>query len=294
MEQTFQEQEVLRRVRRELYLTEGLSAMDDESLRTLIRKILLRQNPDHDFSAEELSRFVDTLYGNFRGLGILEEYLNDDTVSEIMINAWDVLFIERNGEVERSPRYHPADRCRRRPGSEPGEPHRGHPAARRRTGQRGPAAGIHRDPGGHHPAVPEGADHHADPRRVRDVKRGGSGIPRRAGEGEVQHLHQRRHELRQNDLFERAFGLHPEERTHHHHRRQCGTAADRHRQPDPAGDPQFQYRRQRGDHHPGAHPDLPAHAAGTHHRRGSPGRGGPRHARRHEHRSRSAGSRPWS
>ncbi|HKM25656.1 MAG TPA: hypothetical protein VJY40_08470, partial [Corynebacterium sp.] len=87
MEQTFQEQEVLRRVRRELYLTEGLSAMDDESLRTLIRKILLRQNPDHDFSAEELSRFVDTLYGNFRGLGILEEYLNDDTVSEIMINA---------------------------------------------------------------------------------------------------------------------------------------------------------------------------------------------------------------
>lgn len=104
MEQTFQEQEVLRRVRRELYLTEGLSAMDDESLRTLIRKILLRQNPDHDFSAEELSRFVDTLYGNFRGLGILEEYLNDDTVSEIMINAWDVLFIERNGEVERSPR----------------------------------------------------------------------------------------------------------------------------------------------------------------------------------------------
>ena len=102
MEQTFQEQEVLRRVRRELYLTEGLSAMDDESLRTLIRKILLRQNPDHEFSAEELARFVDTLYGNFRGLGILEEYLNDDTVSEIMINAWDVLFIERGGVVERS------------------------------------------------------------------------------------------------------------------------------------------------------------------------------------------------
>ncbi len=104
MEETFKEQDVLRRVRRELYLTDGLSAMDDESLRTLIRKILLRQNPDHDFSAEELARFVDTLYGNFRGLGILEEYLNDDTVSEIMINAWDVLFVERAGVVERSPR----------------------------------------------------------------------------------------------------------------------------------------------------------------------------------------------
>ena len=52
MEETFKEQDVLRRVRRELYLTDGLSAMDDESLRTLIRKILLRQNPDHDFSAK--------------------------------------------------------------------------------------------------------------------------------------------------------------------------------------------------------------------------------------------------
>ena len=29
MEETFREQDVLRRVRRELYLTEGLSAMDD-------------------------------------------------------------------------------------------------------------------------------------------------------------------------------------------------------------------------------------------------------------------------
>ena len=61
MEETFKEQDVLRRVRRELYLTDGLSAMDDESLRTLIRKILLRQNPEHDFSAEELARFLDTI-----------------------------------------------------------------------------------------------------------------------------------------------------------------------------------------------------------------------------------------
>lgn len=52
MDQVWNEQEVLRRVRRELYLTEGLSEMDDESLRTLIRKILLRQNPEHEFSAE--------------------------------------------------------------------------------------------------------------------------------------------------------------------------------------------------------------------------------------------------
>lgn len=98
------EQDVLRRVRRELYLSEGLSAMDDDSLRALIRKILQRQTADRDVDGEELERLVTTLYGNFRGLGVLEEYLNDDTVSEIMINAWDVIFIERGGTVERSAR----------------------------------------------------------------------------------------------------------------------------------------------------------------------------------------------
>ena len=98
----FQEQEVLRRVRRELYLTAGLSEMSDEDLKSLIRQILLRQNPDHEFTAEELERAMRTLFGNFRGLGILEEYLHDDTVSEIMINAWDVIFIERNGGVSRA------------------------------------------------------------------------------------------------------------------------------------------------------------------------------------------------
>lgn len=98
----FREQDVLRQVRRELYLTSGLSDMEDEDLKALIRKILLRQNPEHDFTPEELGRFTRTLFGNFRGLGVLEEYLNDDTVSEIMINAWDIIFIERGGSVTRA------------------------------------------------------------------------------------------------------------------------------------------------------------------------------------------------
>ncbi|MBQ8063255.1 MAG: hypothetical protein IJ230_04885, partial [Clostridia bacterium] len=92
-------QDLLRRVRRELYLSEGLSEMKDEDLRAFIETILLRQNPERDFSPEERERLVEGLYGNFRGLGILEEYLKDDKVSEIMINAWDVIFVERGGVV---------------------------------------------------------------------------------------------------------------------------------------------------------------------------------------------------
>ena len=61
MEETFKEQDVLRRVRRELYLTDGLSAMDDESLRTLIREMLLGQKPQNNVSATEQARSAATL-----------------------------------------------------------------------------------------------------------------------------------------------------------------------------------------------------------------------------------------
>lgn len=102
MDATRNEQDILRRVRRELYLTEGLSEMEDEALKTLIRKILMRQNPEEDFSPERLRQYTQTLYGNFRGLGVLEEYLGDDTISEVMVNAWDIIFVEQNGVVRRA------------------------------------------------------------------------------------------------------------------------------------------------------------------------------------------------
>lgn len=104
MARPFEEQDALRRVRRELYLTPDLSGRTDEELRALIQTILLRQNTDHVFAADELERLTGALYGNFRGLGVLEEYLKDDTVSEIMINAYNVLFVERDGEVSLAPR----------------------------------------------------------------------------------------------------------------------------------------------------------------------------------------------
>ncbi|MBO7682044.1 MAG: hypothetical protein J6T17_04750 [Clostridia bacterium] len=61
MDATRNEQDILRRVRRELYLTEGLSEMEDEALKALIRKILMRQNPEEDFSPERLRQYPQTL-----------------------------------------------------------------------------------------------------------------------------------------------------------------------------------------------------------------------------------------
>lgn len=44
------------------------------------------------------------------GLGPLEQFLNDDTVTEIMVNNHQEIFLERHGRIERSPQQFSSDR----------------------------------------------------------------------------------------------------------------------------------------------------------------------------------------
>ena len=296
MEETFREQDVLRRVRRELYLTEGLSAMDDESLRTLIRKILLRQNPEHDFSAEELSRFVDTLYGNFRGLGILEEYLNDDTVSEIMINAWDVLFVERNGVVERSPRTFSSEKelediIQRIVAGAGREVNRANPIVDTRL-PGGERVNVVLPPASIETPVVTIRRFPKDRITMRTLVEYGT-LSEEAAEF-LERLVKAKYNIfisggtsSGKTTFLNALSDYIPKRE------RIITIEDSAELQLTGIDnlvrleiPQFQYCRQRRDHHPGPHPDVSAHAAGTHHRRRSPGRRGTRHARCHEYRPR--------
>ena len=58
-----------------------------------------------------------SLYDSFRRLDILQELVDDKTVSEIMVNGAGKIFIERNGKTQawerrfEKPEHHPAD-CR--------------------------------------------------------------------------------------------------------------------------------------------------------------------------------------
>jgi pilus assembly protein CpaF len=47
-------------------------------------------------------KFVQPLADWKREAGPLRAYLSDDTISEIMVNKWDEIFLERNGKIERA------------------------------------------------------------------------------------------------------------------------------------------------------------------------------------------------
>ncbi|MGH8806350.1 MAG: ATPase, T2SS/T4P/T4SS family [Noviherbaspirillum sp.] len=91
-----------------------VSSMTDEHLRgeteTLIRQILQSETAD---IPQELDRelLCKQVLNEAVGLGPLEELLDDDSVSEIMVNRFDEIYIERGGRLQRHPLTFTGDRA---------------------------------------------------------------------------------------------------------------------------------------------------------------------------------------
>ena len=101
-------------------------------------------------------------------------------------------------------------------------------------------------------------------------------------QGQAQHPHLRRNRHRQDDDAERGLGVHPRRRAHRHDRgrRRAPAAAGArdHARVAPA-----EHRGQRRGQDPRARPQRAAHAPRPHHRRRGPRRGDARHAPGDEH-----------
>jgi len=89
-------------------------SMDDESLRAATIK-LIDEVLDRDFAdlPKTISRrrLAKEVLDEAIGLGPLEDLIEDNSVTEIMVNAHDQIFIERAGRIERSPICFTSDRA---------------------------------------------------------------------------------------------------------------------------------------------------------------------------------------
>lgn len=96
--------EWLQKVRQELLSQTQLKALDDNQLKQLIENVMenrisVEKVPLSSIDKEKYSSF---LFSQLRGYGVLDELLADDTITEIMINRYDLIFIERHGILEQS------------------------------------------------------------------------------------------------------------------------------------------------------------------------------------------------
>ena len=109
-----------------LVVTDALAAVKGRAVETLFKRLGTRINDPslteaqlHEFVREELvsiiddeqllltneerSRLIQDIEDDALGLGPLQRVLEDPSVTEIMVNGHDRIYIERNGKITRSP-----------------------------------------------------------------------------------------------------------------------------------------------------------------------------------------------
>lgn len=83
------------------YQLENQIYQEDEQIYELIDSLILNQK-EYPIPLSEKNRLRKDLFYSVRKLDVLQELLEDTTVTEIMVNGPDHIFVERNGVIEES------------------------------------------------------------------------------------------------------------------------------------------------------------------------------------------------
>ena len=107
-----QEQQFIQEMRQ--YATESLplGKMEDEELEDRLGEIVQQRlaAKGQYCSIEQKISIVRQVYSSIRGFGLLDSIMNDDTITEIMINGHENIFIEQNGSLRKLDRQFESQR----------------------------------------------------------------------------------------------------------------------------------------------------------------------------------------
>lgn len=87
-----------------------LNRLSDEDLEEEIENVVNSKLDGQYCTVEQRLSIVKQVYSSIRGLGLLDSIMTDDTITEVMINGKDNIFIEQNGRVKRLDKFFETDR----------------------------------------------------------------------------------------------------------------------------------------------------------------------------------------
>src|SRR3546814_5154918 len=81
-----------------------LDKLPEEQIRSEITTLLpeLLASYDQPLNREERANLVTEVMNELLGLGPLEPLLKDESITDILVNGCDIIFVERGGVLERS------------------------------------------------------------------------------------------------------------------------------------------------------------------------------------------------
>ncbi len=93
------EQQLIADIKRYIGENFPLSKLSDEELQEKIEQICDQRLEGQYVSIEQHVSIVEQVYSSIRGFGLLDSIIKDDTVTEVMINGPEDIFIEQNGRL---------------------------------------------------------------------------------------------------------------------------------------------------------------------------------------------------
>lgn len=76
--------------------------MAEEEVKSVIDDCIIKDSRSHYLSLEQKKQIRRELFNAIKRLDILQDFIEDDSVTEIMVNGIDGIFIERDGRLENS------------------------------------------------------------------------------------------------------------------------------------------------------------------------------------------------
>lgn len=93
------EQKIVAEVKKYVQDNLPLSKLSDDELQDEIEEIVAQKINGTYFSIDQKVSIIQQVYSSIRGFGLLDSIISDDTITEVMINGPDNIFIEQKGRL---------------------------------------------------------------------------------------------------------------------------------------------------------------------------------------------------
>src|SRR5213592_791677 len=84
----------------ELFKREATGDLNERVTRAVTEQLVLDRTP---LTREERRQIIREITDDILGYGPLEPFLRDDSITEVMVNAYDQIYVERHGKLDRTP-----------------------------------------------------------------------------------------------------------------------------------------------------------------------------------------------
>lgn len=101
MERLAEEKRLIEQIKNRVIDELPLSKLENEALYEEIEQIVSEVTKGAYFSIEQRIHMTDQVFSSIRGLGLLDDIIRDDDITEVMINGPKNIFIEKNGRLQK-------------------------------------------------------------------------------------------------------------------------------------------------------------------------------------------------